>query len=131
MIAERNQVLVRAERLDKDVMTGHIASRKIQSLERALDVLQALQRGPRRVSELATDTGSSKATVHHILATLEGRRIVAREPGSFRYRLGWGAYELGASVTHESGFDIFVPQLNQPARHRPRGNDALLDRRGR
>jgi DNA-binding IclR family transcriptional regulator len=63
------------------------------------------------VSELAKDTGSSKATVHHILATLEGRRIVAREPGSFRYRLGWGAYELGASVTHESGFDIFVPQL--------------------
>lgn len=92
-------------------MVIQISSRKIQSLERALDVLQALQRGPRRISELAKDTGSSKATVHHILATLEGRRIVTRELGSFRYRLGWGAYELGASVAHQTGMDAFVPQL--------------------
>lgn len=92
-------------------MAERIGSRKIQSLERALDVLDALQRGPRRVSDLARDTGSSKATVHHILATLEDRRIVIREPGSFRYQLSWGIYELGAGVVHGTGYNSVIPPL--------------------
>jgi len=92
-------------------MAERIGSRKIQSLERALDVLEALQRGPRRISDLARDTGSSKATVHHILATLEDRRIVVREPGSFRYQLSWGIYELGAGVVHGTGYNSVIPPL--------------------
>jgi DNA-binding IclR family transcriptional regulator len=93
-----------------------LGSRKVQSLERALDVLQCLADGPKRISEITRETGSSKAAVHHILATLEGRRMVARERDSFRYRLSWGLYELGSAVLRHTGLDIVVdPHLSDLA----------------
>jgi DNA-binding IclR family transcriptional regulator len=85
-------------------------SRKIRSVERALDVLECLASHPKGVSEIARQTGSSKATVHHILATLEERRIVARDPDSFRYRLSWQLYELGSTVVRNANFDEVVPR---------------------
>jgi DNA-binding IclR family transcriptional regulator len=93
-----------------------IGSRKVQSLERALDVLQCLCDGPKRISEIARETESSKAAVHHILATLEARRMVARERDSFRYRLSWGLYELGSAVLRHTGLDTVVdPHLSDLA----------------
>jgi DNA-binding IclR family transcriptional regulator len=75
-------------------------SRTIQSVDHAADVLQALSgsRDALGVSDLARQTGLSKTTVHHLLATLEARRLVMRDSMSARYRLGWGLYELGSSV---------------------------------
>jgi DNA-binding IclR family transcriptional regulator len=91
-------------------------SRKVQSLDRALDVLQCLADGPKRISEIARETASSKAAVHHILATLEGRRMVTRERDSFRYRLSWGLYELGSAVLRHTGLDTVVdPHLSDLA----------------
>lgn len=93
-----------------------IGSRKVQSLERALDVLQCLAEGPKRISDIARETATSKAAVHHILATLEGRRMVARERESFRYRLSWGLYELGSAVLRHTGLDAVVdPHLSDLA----------------
>lgn len=77
-------------------------TRTIGSVVHAVDVLQALSeaREPMGVSELARRTGLSKTTVHHLLATLESRRMVMRDPMSARFRLGWGLYELGTTVVH-------------------------------
>lgn len=74
--------------------------RRVQAVDHAIDVLQALAESPRglTLSALTQKVGLSKATVHHLLATLETRRIVARDPEMPRYRLGWGLYELGSIV---------------------------------
>jgi IclR family transcriptional regulator, KDG regulon repressor len=81
-------------------------SRHVQSLLNAVDVLQAMARSDRElgVSELARRTGMSKAATYAILRTLETRRVVARDPDSFTYRLGWALYEMGASVVR--GLDL-------------------------
>ena len=93
--------------------TVPVGSRRVQSVDRAFDVLDCLARGPQRISDIAEATGSSKATVHHILATLEARRIVVQEHDSFRYRLAWGLYELGSKVLRDAGLNSMIaPSLS-------------------
>lgn len=75
-------------------------TRHVQSVEHAIDVLQALMRAPDGlgVSAIAERVGLSKATVHHLLGTLASRRFVVRDPAGAQYRLSWGLYELGTAV---------------------------------
>lgn len=74
--------------------------RRVQAVDHAIDILECLaaKGGAVGVSELARQTELSKATVYHLLATLEARRIVMREPESASYRLGWALYEMGIGV---------------------------------
>ena len=77
--------------------------RRIQAVDHAIDVLDVLAKSgcALGVSDIARRTGLSKATVHHLLATLESRRFVMRDPASTRYRLSWALYELGSSVVRD------------------------------
>lgn len=77
--------------------------RLVKSVEHAIDVLEYMARvsGPVGVSDVARQTGLSKATVHHLLATLVTRRLVVQESDSPRYRVSWALYELGASVVRD------------------------------
>lgn len=72
----------------------------MQAVDHAVDVLECLARAGTLmgVSDVARQTGLSKATAHHLLATLETRRLVMRDAESASYRLGWGLYELGSAV---------------------------------
>lgn len=81
-------------------------SRRVQAVDRALDVLDCLGATgrPLGVSEIARRTGHSKATVHHVLTTLSTRRYVLQDPYTSLYRLGWTLYELGASVVRDVEF---------------------------
>lgn len=81
-------------------------SRRVQSVDHAVDILRALAESPygASLSDIATQVGLSKATVHHLLATLASRRLVARVSDSTQYRLNWGLYELGAAVLR--GIDV-------------------------
>ncbi|MEU3980895.1 IclR family transcriptional regulator [Streptomyces sp. NPDC026672] len=83
--------------------TAANASRRVKAVDHAVDVLQAIARAshPVGVSDLARRTGLSKASVHHLLATLESRRLVMRDEETARYRLGWGLYELGTGVVRD------------------------------
>lgn len=74
--------------------------RRVRAVDHAIDVLEAMARatGPIGVSDLARRTGLSKATVHHLLGTLEQRRFVMRDAEAARFRLGWALYELGTNV---------------------------------
>ena len=80
--------------------------RRVQAVEHAIDVLEALAatERPMGVSDIARRTGLSKATVHHLLATLEGRRFVMRDEAAPLYRLSWALYELGTNVVR--GVDL-------------------------
>ena len=83
-----------------DKGTAKEGSRRVQAVDHAVDVLECLARsaGPIGVTDLTKQLTLSKASVHHILATLEARGLVMRDPGSSLYRLGWGLYELGSCV---------------------------------
>ncbi|WP_255889115.1 IclR family transcriptional regulator [Nocardioides astragali] len=81
-------------------------SRRVQAVDRALDVLDCLGAAgrPLGVSDVARRTGHSKATVHHVLTTLMTRRYVMQDPYTSLYRLGWALYELGSSVVRDVEF---------------------------
>lgn len=78
------------------------AARRVRAVEHAIDVLDAIAAAGRAlgVTGIAQQTGMSKPTIHHLLATLESRRFVIREPDSAGYRLSWALYELGSNVVH-------------------------------
>lgn len=82
------------------------ASRRVQAVDRALDVLDCMGAAgrPLGVSDIARRTGHSKATVHHVLTTLASRRFVMQDPYTSLYRLGWALYELGSSVVRDVEF---------------------------
>ena len=87
-------------------------TRRIRAVDHAIDVLEAMSAASRPVgvSEIARQTGLSKATVHHLLATLETRRFVMRDADSALYKLSWALYELGSNVVR----DIDVSRIARP-----------------
>lgn len=70
----------------------------VQTVERALAVLGTFnrERAELRPSELAHLLGLPRTIVIRILNTLERARFVERVPGDSRYRIGVGAFEVGA-----------------------------------
>ncbi len=65
-------------------------SESIRAVERALDVLSCFSsRTPElTLTQIAEQIGINKSTVHRLLATLEKRRFVQRDPATGAYRLG-------------------------------------------
>jgi IclR family transcriptional regulator, KDG regulon repressor len=72
---------------------------QLESLHRALDVLESLarHRGDVALADLARALGLSKAGVYRILATMNARGYVEKSPRR-TYRLGVRAWELGCAV---------------------------------
>ncbi len=75
------------------------APRQLESLHRALDVLERLaqHRGEVGLADLARALGMSKAGVYRILTTMSARGYVDKSPRR-SYRLGVRAWELGCAV---------------------------------
>jgi IclR family KDG regulon transcriptional repressor len=75
-------------------------SYSIQSVENALDVLEALcdEEGEVRISHLSERLNMNKTSVFRLLATFEGRGYVEKEESSGKYRLGLTAYEVGQKL---------------------------------
>lgn len=110
-----------------DGPTATSRPRRVKAVEHAFDVLQALADlgRPAGVSEVSRRTGLSKATAHHLLITLEARRVVMREPDTPLFRLGWTLYELGANVVRDVDLSRAArPFLDQLARQT--GESVLL-----
>ncbi|SEO18005.1 transcriptional regulator, IclR family [Salinihabitans flavidus] len=71
---------------------------RIQSLDRALDVLEALAaQGGQTLTEIAEDLGQSPATIYRILTTLEVRGMAEADPGDQTWHVGPGAFRLGSA----------------------------------
>jgi len=75
-------------------------SYSIQSVENALDVLEALceEEGEVRISRLSEKLRMNKTSVFRLLATFEGRGYVEREDITGKYRLGLTAFEVGQKL---------------------------------
>lgn len=118
----------------------------VQSVERSLDVLEALAAEPGEfgVSDLAERTGLPLPTIHRLLVSLVDRGFARQDPLTRKYSLGtkmlrlgdaagrlWGTWfhpylaelsELSGETTNlavlEQGFVVYVAQV--PSRHRVR-----------
>lgn len=77
----------------------------IQSVENALDVLEALCEGDDevRVSRLSEHLGMNKTSVFRLLATFEKRGYVERGEDTGTYRLGLTAYETSQKLLSKMG----------------------------
>jgi len=71
---------------------------RIQSLDRALDVLEFLsQRNGQTLTELATGLAQSPATVYRILTTLELRGVAEMDPTDQTWHVGATTFRLGST----------------------------------
>jgi len=73
----------------------------VPALEKGLDLLEALaaQPEPRSQSDLARALGRSPSEIFRMLACLERRGYIVKEPASGRYRLTLRLYELAHTHT--------------------------------
>ena len=67
-------------------------------LDKAVDVLDALEQRPRSLAELVATTGLPRATAHRLATALEAHGLVRRD-GDGRFALGSRLLELGRSAT--------------------------------
>jgi IclR family transcriptional regulator, acetate operon repressor len=72
----------------------------IQSVDRAISILEQLagSEGELGVSELGRRLGVHKATASRLVSTLEGHRLVERNPLTEKVRLGFGVVHLAGSA---------------------------------
>lgn len=89
--------------------------RTIQSVEGALEVVEALRDGERMgVTELADELGRSKSSVHHYLTTLAKHGYVESTDG--RYRLSLKLLTLGGQVReHEQLYHLGKDDVDELA----------------
>lgn len=106
-------------------------SESIRAVDRALDVLSCFSHKTPQLTmtQIADQIGINKSTVHRLLATLEGKRFVERDPVTGMYRLGIRSLQM-AYLTLEYN-DLrrlaapFMQKLCQE--HRENVNLAVLD----
>ncbi len=71
----------------------------VQSVERSLDILEALaQTGEAGIAQLSNQVGLHASTVHRLLATLIARGYVRQNPESGRYLLGLKPLDVARAV---------------------------------
>ncbi len=76
----------------------------IQSVNRALDVLELFPRGSETlgITQIADLLGVSKGTAHSLVSTLVKREFLQQDPATRRYRLGVKIFHLGLFVVQHS-----------------------------
>src|SRR2546429_9780446 len=79
--------------------TGFVTRNKVQSLDRALEILRLLGSEPEmRVTDLARRLEVHKSTVFRLLSTLQEHGLVEQNPTTEKYRLGEGAGRPGGAA---------------------------------
>ena len=83
---------------------GELDRSRVQSLDRALDILEALAGAGRGIGivDLSARVGLHASTVHRLLATLVARGYARQSPRSQRYSLGTRVLQLGRSFHDRS-----------------------------
>ena len=82
--------------------TGFAVRNKVQSLDRALEILRLLGSEPEmRVTDLARRLEVHKSTVFRLLSTLQEHGLVEQNPTTEKYRLGYGLVRLAGAVVAE------------------------------
>ena len=88
------------ERANGERASGEQSAGLVQSVDRALSILEVLARdGEAGVTDIAADLGVHKSTAFRLLATLEAHRLVEQDGERGRYRLGVGNLRLAGATT--------------------------------
>ncbi|WP_438431338.1 IclR family transcriptional regulator [Gorillibacterium sp. sgz500922] len=87
----------------------------VRAVERALDLLLCFaEDSDLSLTELAARAGLHKSTVHRLLASLEVKGFVRRDPASERYRLGYRMWELSANLVQDDDpAVILLPEMER------------------
>jgi DNA-binding IclR family transcriptional regulator len=108
-----------------------IMSESIRAVERALDVLACFshQTPELTMTQIADQIGINKSTVHRLLATLEGKRFVERDPATGIYKLGIRALQMAyLALEHNDLRRLAAPYLqNLCNQYRENVNLAVLE----
>src|SRR6202521_4313014 len=97
--------------------TGFAVRNRVQSLDRALEILKLLGTEPEmRVTDLARRLEVQKTTVFLLLSTLQEHGLVEQNPSTEKYRLGYGLVRLAGSVVGERD----LARASRPVLERPR-----------
>ena len=101
----------------KKLKTEHTPRYPVQTLEKALDIIEILfKEGVNEglgISDLSRKLGIGKSTIHRILDTLVAYGYVEKTQESPKYRLGWRIFEIGNIVPRQRNlynFDINILQ---------------------
>ena len=76
----------------------------IQSLNRAMDILEVLSFGAVTLTELSKSLRLHKATTFQLVSTLRSRGYVAQDKASKKYSLGLKVAELNEALWHKDSF---------------------------
>ena len=86
----------------------------LQSVDRALTILELLSKGPSSVTEIGDALGIHKSTAFRILATLEQKGFVTQDEERGKYRLGRMLVYLASTITA----DLDLIKLAKPVSER-------------
>jgi len=77
---------------------------KIQSLDRAIDILEHIAQGSGlTLSEISEKSGQSPATIYRILTTCSARHMVAMDPITQEWHIGPESFRIGSAFLKRSG----------------------------
>jgi DNA-binding IclR family transcriptional regulator len=87
----------------------------VRAVERALDIMLCFaDSSDLSLTEIASRVQLHKSTVHRLLASLEGKGFVLRDPSSEKYRLGFRIWELSANLTQsDDPALILLPEMER------------------
>ncbi len=88
----------------------------VRAVERALDILVCFtaQTPELSMTEIASQVGLHKSTAHRLLATLESKRFVQRDPSNGLYRLGPSLIKLiHVTLNHDDLLQLSIPYLQR------------------
>jgi DNA-binding IclR family transcriptional regulator len=96
----------------------------VRSVERALDILLCFRDSSElTLTEISNQAGLHKSTVHRLLASLEGKGFLLRDPSGDKYRLGFSVWELSANLSQ--GDDISMLLLPEMERLRDQVEETI------
>lgn len=88
----------------------------VRAVERALDILLCFSGTEMELglSDIAKKVDLHKSTVHRLLASLEAKGFIRRNPQTEKYRLGWSILELVSNVYQSDDLaSIVVPEMTR------------------
>jgi IclR family acetate operon transcriptional repressor len=118
-IGAGNQFMLTKETgIDEEQPTGQVikTGRTIQSVDRALDVLEVLSASGTELAlgEIAARTGLNSSTCHHLLSTMVARGYVGQNPRGRSYFIGTKILELSSSRVRQFNLvEVAMPELRR------------------
>lgn len=87
----------------------------VRAVERALDILLCFTDSTDLgLMEISNRVSLHKSTVHRLLASLEGKGFVIRDPATDKYRLGFRVWELSANLAQtDDPAIILLPEMER------------------